>query len=195
MPTIKYHSYEDRRHGQSGITLVHMLAYITILAVVINLGATLFVAVLRMHDAGANALENSQTVRHIETDVREVVSEAVAVRPALGDYATSEGAVVLELPPDEESGNARYAVLQRGGDDKDYVLRRMAFEQTPQELKLIYMKTYRPKFQMLEFVHAGNTASARSVGIHFALRTDENPQGTAHAFSVMAALGGIGAAP
>ncbi|MEA3365022.1 MAG: hypothetical protein U9Q79_05220, partial [Candidatus Hydrogenedentes bacterium] len=158
-------------------------------------GATLFVAVLRLHDAGSNALEKSHTVRHIEAEVRQVVSEAVAVRPGIGDYTTSEDALVLELPPNEENGNARYAVFQRLADEEGFVLRRLAFEQTPRELKLTYMKTCRAKFKILELIHWGVEAWPRAVGLRFALRADENPQSPAHEYSIMAALGGIGGAP
>ncbi len=192
---MKRHSYQRRRHGQLGITLVHMLAYVAILAVVINLGATLFVAVLRMHDAGSGALEKSRTVRHIESEIRAVASEAVAVRAGIGEYDTSENAVVLELPPDTENGSARYAVFQRIADGEDFVLRRLAFEQTPQGLDLTYMKTYPPKLSTLELIYWGEPASARSVGMRFALSADANPQGTAHEYSITAALGGIGGAP
>lgn len=192
---MKRHSYQTRRRGQSGITLVHILAYVTILAVVINLGATLFVALLRMHDAGSSALETSRMVRRIEAEVHDSVSEAVALHPRIGDYTTSEDAIVLELPPNEETGNARYAVLQRLVDEDEFVLRRLAFEETPAGLNVSYMKTYRAKFKMLELIHWGVEAWPRAVGLRFALRADENPQGPAHEYSIMAALGGIGGAP
>ena len=57
-----------RRTSQLGVTLVHMLVYVTALAVVINLGATLFVSVLRMHDAGTAALDESLALRAIESE-------------------------------------------------------------------------------------------------------------------------------
>lgn len=196
MPKRRHHSqgYQARREGQLGMTLVHMLAYVTVLAVVINLGATLFVAVLRMHDAGTSALDESLATRDIETELRDTVSEAVAVRTAIGGYQSSADTALLELPPDAETGAARYAALQRLAQNGGLVLRKLELQQAPGGLTVAYMKTYGPVFNILEFEYPGDLAAARALSIRFSLKAGENPQREAHVHSITTALGGIGGA-
>ncbi len=181
-----------RRTRQLGVTLVHMLAYVAVLAVVINLGATLFVAVLRMHDAGTAALDESLTLRAMESELRETVSEGVSLLPVLGEFATSESAVALALPPDAQSGGARYAVLQRLAGDGGFRIRRMGFQETPEGLTLTFMKTYRPVFSALEFEYRGDAATARGVGLRFSLKTGKNSQRPPREHGLRMALGGMG---
>ena len=196
MPRATSHEIRGprRRTSQLGVTMVHMLVYVTALAVVINLGATLFVAVLRMHDAGTAALDESLALRAIEYELRETVSEGMSLLPVLGEFATSESTAVLALPPDLQTGGARYAVLQRLAEDDGFVVRRLGFQESPEGLTLTYMKTYRPVFTALGFEYGGDVAAARSVGLRFSLKAEENPQRPPCEHHLRIALGGIGGA-
>ena len=182
-----------RRKNQLGLTLVHMLAYVTILAVVINICAALFVAVLRMHDAGSNALDQSQTLRHVEAELREVVSGAVAVRPEVGEHRTSNSAVVLEFPPEAETGAARYAVFRKLANVNDGVaLQRL--ELRGEQLKVVYLKTYNPAFGAIEFGRGDETGPARAVTVRLTPVDDGNPQREPREQVITVALGGLGGA-
>ncbi len=194
MPT-KRDSRQRCRNGQLGITLVEILAYAAVMLVVINLGATLFVSVLRMHDAGTTALEQAQVLRHFNAEFRRVVSESVALRPAAGAFETSEGVAVLELPPDPANGEARYAVFERIEHDDGFGLRRLVLQQTPEGLEAAYMKTYQIPFKALAFEFGDENAPARAVTVRFALSSEDNPQRAAPERIITTALGGIGGAP
>ena len=189
MPRATSHEIRGprRRTSQLGVTLVHMLVYVTALAVVINLGATLFVAVLRMHDAGTAALDESLALRAIESELRETVSEGMSLLPVLGEFATSESTAVLALPPDLQTGGAL-------AEDDEFVVRRLGFQESPEGLTLTYMKTYRPVFTALGFEYGGDVAAARSVGLRFSLKAEENPQRPPCEHHLRIALGGIGGA-
>ena len=88
----------------------------------------------------------------------------------------------------------RYAVLQRLAEDDGFVVRRLGFQESPEGLTLTYMKTYRPVFTALGFEYGGDVAAARSVGLRFSLKAEENPQRPPREHHLRIALGGIGGA-
>jgi hypothetical protein len=131
-------------------------------------------------------------MRHVEAEFREVVSEAVALLPGVGEHRTSDGALVLELPPDAETGAARYAVFRRLAKDDSVLLQRLALQEVSGELDVTYLKTYAPPFGVVAFGGDVATNLTRSVTLRLAPVDNGNPQRRPRERLVAATLGGMG---
>jgi hypothetical protein len=97
------------RTSQRGYTLLHVLAYTALLAVVINLGLTNFVSATRLNTRGAGILDDLWAFDRMATGFRATVAASTRVVDELGAYRTSDDTLVLETAAID--GAARYAVL------------------------------------------------------------------------------------
>lgn len=98
--------------SESGTTLVEMLAYIAVLAVVINLAGSIFISVNRMNAVGTMALDRVGMRDEVRKDLGAAIRQAVRVVPGVGAYHTGADTLVMEIPPEAASPEVnRYLVL------------------------------------------------------------------------------------
>ena len=99
-----------RPRRNEGYSLLEMIAYVALLAVVINLAAGAFLNQHRLSIAGVEALDRVREMDRLSGDVRGLIRQAEAVLPEGAGWTTSEESLVLALPPQGEGGD-RVAVL------------------------------------------------------------------------------------
>jgi hypothetical protein len=153
---------------RSGYTLLEMLAYVSIFAIVVNLAAALFVSSTRLRMMGSEALERMQALEEMGAGFSDAVRESLGVVEQGGAYRTTGDTLVLALP-----GERRYAVLGRlRGDDRLVLMRIHDREVETHE----YLKTFPRPLQALEFAHepqaGGRARIVMLVGLQDALRRD-----------------------
>ena len=101
-------SYRENR----GMTLLGTLAYVAILAVLINLSMSVFVSASRLSALSTAALERLNTVDEVRVSFTRTVREARGVSPGVGVYKSGPTQLVLDMPlRPEDGGTARYAVF------------------------------------------------------------------------------------
>jgi len=100
------------RSNDAGMSLLEMMGYMAVLAVLVNLTLTLFIGASRLSVLGTTALDRLRTVEDVREGFTETVREARRVVPGVGVYKTGPGQLVLELPREASDGDTRrYAVL------------------------------------------------------------------------------------
>ena len=146
-----------RLRRNEGYTLLEMIAYIGLMAVVINLAAGAFLNQHRLNIAGVEALDRVREMDRLSGDVRGLIRQAEAVLPEGAGWTTSEEALVLALPPQGEDGD-RIAVLGLLGPEDRFGW--VIFEGET----VIRAGGYRLDFEEARFTFdAGDPVSARRV--------------------------------
>jgi len=101
-----------RRAGRNaGTSLLEMLVYIPILAVVVNLSLSVFLGASRLSALGSTAMDRMTTVTEVQQKFTRTVREAEAVAPGVGTYRTGPAQLVLEMPPSPDHPDARRYVV------------------------------------------------------------------------------------
>lgn len=97
---------------ESGYSLIEMLGYIAVLAVVINLSVSLFISTTRLSANVSLAFDRIEGIEEIREEFTSIVHEASSISPGVASYVTSEDRLVLVLPPlPGEEGASRFAIL------------------------------------------------------------------------------------
>jgi len=182
------HKYNKR--SQAGISLIEMLACLVVLAVVINLGATLYVSMHRMHRSGEKSMELTTSIKNIQREFRQAAAKSCAVRAAAGTFQTSSDCLVLEMTPDTESGAKNFIVFQAAADAGKLYLRKFEISTKGNEHEITGMKTYVLLMKEVNFTSGPNGGMAV---IEFVAADEETPQREAPRHKTIAALGGIAA--
>jgi hypothetical protein len=111
------HEYESvhehgNRHGERGMSLLEMLGYVAVLAVLFNVAAGAFLACSRLSAKGTTALDRSEAVEEIRAEFTEAVRGGSRIVPGVCSFRTGPEQVVLEMPSNHEEPNVkRYTVL------------------------------------------------------------------------------------
>jgi hypothetical protein len=102
----------DRYTG--GMSLLECLAYVAILAVVINLSMSAFVSASRLSSTATAGLNRLAVTDDLREGISRALREARGVAAGVGSYRTGQDTLVVELPllPDKPIAH-RYAVLGR----------------------------------------------------------------------------------
>jgi hypothetical protein len=136
-----------------GATIVEVVAYLAVLAVIMNFCAMIFVHTLRMASVGEKALDTIRAVQTIRADFTSSVREASHIAPAAGEYVTGESRIVLAMPRTEESpGAERFVVFSSLGEGK---LVKATIAEEDGEIHLIGIVTYPATFERIHFVLGG----------------------------------------
>jgi hypothetical protein len=101
-----------RNHDSAGMLLMETMAYVAILAVIINLSLSIFLSVSRLSALGTASLDRLRMVEDFRRIVTADVQQAHAITRSVGAYATGTDQLVLEMPRrPEDPEAARYVVL------------------------------------------------------------------------------------
>ncbi len=102
-------SKRSRRRAR-GFSLLECMAYVALLAVVVNVALTSFVSAVRLNQAALAAVDRTHDADAFALAYRNLVRGAVGALPSVADYVADEQTLLLALPPTEE-GAARFAVI------------------------------------------------------------------------------------
>jgi type II secretory pathway pseudopilin PulG len=128
-----------RRDRTRGATMVELVVYIAILAVMVNLAVGTFASAMRLNTRGMETLETARALGVVQEDFRRTVREAVALPDAAGIWTSDGDTLVIELAP--EGGNRRYAVF--GVLDDPAQISRHLFSVRPDgSVEPLAMRTY-----------------------------------------------------
>jgi hypothetical protein len=109
------HAAHPVRHpagSDAGMLLLECLMYVAILAIVVNLVASVFVSATRLSAVGTAALDRVNAVDDVREAFTRAVREAEAVVPGAGAFATGPNQLVLRMPLGaHKDAHARYVVL------------------------------------------------------------------------------------
>lgn len=99
--------------SSAGFSLLELLAYLAVFAVVVNLAGSLFVSASRLRMMGNEAIQRMQALDEIARRFTEAVQSASGVADEAPGYASDEQTLILELP------RGRFTVMGRlRGDDR-----------------------------------------------------------------------------
>lgn len=97
-----------RRDG--GASLLEMIVYAAVLAVVVNLATGVFITSLRLGAFGGAALDTTHTTRELQRAFTDAVRASAGVASRLGDHQSSNTCLVLRMPPGPDA-TERYVVF------------------------------------------------------------------------------------
>jgi len=100
-----------RNTSNSGMTLIEALAYVAILAVVINGAMSMFLGASRLSFLGTAAADRLSEVERVREAFTGAVHEAQGIAPGAGAFRTGPDCLVLDMPVDPADGAPRYVVL------------------------------------------------------------------------------------
>lgn len=93
-----------------GMTLIELLVYVAVFAVVLNVSISVFVRATRLSLLGTRTVDEMRMIGRIGQDFTETVRGAKRVCAEAGPYTTTEDTLVVELPSPAGEGR-RYAAL------------------------------------------------------------------------------------
>ena len=100
------------RASRAGFTLIEMLTYGVVLAVIVNLCATLFLSARRMYSLSELSVTRMEALRDVESDLREAAAGANAVVAGVPGATLSN--VVLALRAGDAGEALTYTVWRLG---------------------------------------------------------------------------------
>jgi len=161
------------------MSLIEMLGYVAVLAVLVNLTLTLFIGASRLSVLGTAALDRLRMVEDLREGFTETVREARRVAPGVGAYRTGPGQLVVELPPLEttDAPARRYAIL--GHITSSLCLGRLELVERDGAFETVSYSTYALPLAGIRFEHdADHLDSVRLVTLHIdaknAAKTNES---------------------
>jgi hypothetical protein len=103
---------------RAGMTLLEVLGCIVILAVVINLAASVFITSTRLSVLGTSALDKMCAVEDIRSEFVGAVRASSAVCAGVGKYRSGPDQIVLQMAqPGDQKGVKGYVVFGPIGSD------------------------------------------------------------------------------
>ena len=101
---------KNNLRGNKGYAMVEVIAYVALVTLAINLGASAFLNQHRLNVAGMEALDRIREMERLSNDVRGLIRRAETVLPEGAGWSASEDVLVLALPP-EGDGEDRIAIV------------------------------------------------------------------------------------
>ena len=103
---------------RAGMTLLEVLGCIAILAVVINLAASVFITSTRLSVLGTSVLDKMCAVEDIRSEFVGAVRASTRVCSSVGKYRSGPDQIVLQMAqPGDQKGVKRYVVFGPIGSD------------------------------------------------------------------------------
>lgn len=127
-------------HHRAGMTLLEVLIYLVVFAMVVNAAAVLFVATLRLHAHAGAAMDQRYVVDAFQRDFLETAAASMGAVPQAGEYIAPPGELLLRLPPSDESPEWPRFALWRLDALQRPTLQRFAIHQGVWHVE--YFKTY-----------------------------------------------------
>ena len=164
------HATADNR----GYTLLELLAYIFVLAIIVNMSVTLFLNAKRLSILGEMAFERIIGVDEIGREFTNAVLQSDEIVNALNAIVTDEECLILSQPV--EAGR-RYVVF-RAVDEGRY-LRAEEYAEDGEGLSLEKLKTFRLPIAGLRFEYGSERPEqSRTVRLRLYIDTKGTPNTT-----------------
>lgn len=140
------------RGQKAGYSILEMLGYIAVFAVILNLAVSLFISTTRLSAYATTAMDRIEGIEEVHREFADAVHEAVDVSPGVASYVSGGDRLVLELPQAPGGkGGARYAVL---GDLKgNGRMAKLILTERDGAFETEYMATYGQIFVGIRFLY------------------------------------------
>lgn len=171
--------------GDRGYSLIELLAYAFVLAIVVNMSVTLFLNAKRLSVLGEMVFERMSGVNEMGREFTGAVMQSDAILDELNSIVTDEECLILSQPaipfsgaggPPVEAGR-RYIVFRVVDEGRH--LRREAYVQDGDGLSLEKLKTFRLPIAGLRFEYASDRPEeSRTVRLHLHIDNEGTPNTT-----------------
>lgn len=147
-------------HDVRGTTLFEMIAYVAILAMIVNLSARTLIDNTRMSAIGAGGIAAFDAMQDIREDFTQTVQAAAGVCSGIGEYRSGDAQLVLQMPAGrEETIVGRYAVFGTANDPPT-LFRIIIVQQANRELQVESANRYPRDLASVSFAYAGRAPGA-----------------------------------
>ena len=178
----------------AGMTLLELLGCVAILAVVINLTASVFITSTRLSVLGTTALDRMWAVEEIRSEFAGAVRASSGVCTSVGKYRSGTDQLVLRTArPTEQEGVKRYVVFGPIGADSR--LSKLVIVEKNGKHSAERFVTYPLDLDSIGFKYDANVPhEARLVSLEISIRNEgsKHKTGAPHRFS--AAMRSVSAA-
>lgn len=158
----------------TGYTLIELLVYAFVLAIIVNMSVTLFLSAKRLSFVGELAFERIIGVHEIGREFTDAVMQSDAIMHELNTIVTDEDCLILSQPT--EAGR-RYVVF-RAVDEGRY-LRAEEYVDDGAGLSLEKLKTFRLPLAGLRFEYGSEQPEqSRTVRLHLHIDNEGTPNTT-----------------
>ncbi len=174
-----------RTTASAGMTLLEMLGYIAILAIVINLSLKVFIASSRLTGLGTSAVDRLALVEEVRDDFTRIVRLSAGVVPAVGDYRSGENCLILEMPQDPARNEGRTYIIW-GAIVQELRLTRMAVLEKDGEFTAESLVSYPRDFQAIRFSYdtpEAEKARLVTLGLSYGTSSAEDASSRTRSFS------------
>ncbi len=142
--------------NKAGYTLIEMLYYGAILAIVVNLAAGAFISSSRLFAYSTKALDRMQVLDEIGRDFAATVRKSSGVSEGVMNYRSGSDQVVLEVGDE-------YIVFGRLGDKPQ--LNRLVIAEEDGDYQVKAIESYRRELEDIEFIYDASPTNARLVSL------------------------------
>jgi len=139
-----------RRAGYEGMTLLEVLGYIAVIAVVINLATSVFISSSRLAAMGTGALDRVNAVEEIRDEFTAAVRCSSGISAGIGEHRSGSDRAVLTMPQlADEDDVRRYVVF--GPLISDSRLSKLVVVERDGSLSTESFATYRQDLDSIRF--------------------------------------------
>jgi len=144
----------------AGMTLLEMLGYIFVLAIVVNICLQVFLSSSRLATVGGSAVDRIENLAALQNDFRTSVRECVGVAGDVAGFASNENQAVLRTPDGE-----RYVVFGALEGQQRLSKRTIRVKEGAGDLERV--ETYPVDLSAVRFTYSGEKPdTSRCVTLH-----------------------------
>ncbi len=180
-----------RSAGKAGMTLLELLGCVAILAIVINLAASVFISSTRLSVLGTSALDKMWAVEEIRGEFVGAVRTSSGVCSGVGKYRSGTDQIVLETArPGDQKGVKRYVVF--GPIRSDSRLDKLVIMEKDGKQSAERFVTYPLDLDSIQFKYDSNVPDrAHLVSLEINVRNEGSKQKTGRLHRFSAAMRGV----
>jgi len=180
--------------GKAGMTLLEVLGCVAILAIVINLAASVFITSTRLSALGTSALDKMCAVEDIRSEFVGAVRTSSGVCSGVAKYRSGTDQLVLQIaPPGDQKGDKRYVVFGPIGSDSR--LDKLVILERDGKQSAERFVTYPLDLDSIQFKYDSDVPDrAHLVSLEISVRNDGNKHKTGRLHRFSAAMRGVSAA-
>ena len=182
-----------RSAGKAGMTLLEVLGSVAVLAIVINLAASVFISSTRLSALGTSALDKMWAIEEIRSEFVSAVRASSGVRSGVGKYRSGTDQLVLETTRSgDQRGVKRYVVFGAIGSDSR--LDKLVVLEKDGKQSAERFVTYPLDLDSIQFKYDSNVpGKAHLVSLEINIRNEGSKQKTGRLHRFSAAMRGISA--
>ncbi len=175
---------QPRCAGTGGYTLLEVLAYASILMLIMNLSASVLIGTKRLHTLGTLAMDRNEAIEDVARDFREAVRESAATVDFAAGLPLAPGTVALTSKAAD--GATRYRLWRR--DDAGRFYFEIYDVRPDRRLTLASRTVYSPSVNVTEFSLTRDPQTAL-VSLDLVVDNEGTPRSVSRTNHFVAALG------